>query len=397
MSAPMPDDPTSEIMEIQMGPSHPASHGTIKFNLRLDGETIADIDVEIGYLHRGFEKMCEQGTWNHVFPYADRLNYASPLLNNVGFALAVEKLAGVTAPERCQYIRVIAGEISRITDHLTCLGMAASEIGAISAGFLMIEAREFLYDLVEALTGARLTVTYCRLGGVMRDLPADFAERTRDALGRVQAVVADCERLLSRNRIFVDRMAGIGGISREDALSWGLTGPLLRATGLGYDVRKATPYLVYDRLDFVVPTGSRGDNYDRFAVRMAEIEQSIRIIGQALDQIPAGPVAISDPRYFLPPKQEVYGSIEGLMNHFKLVIEGQKVPAGEVYSATEGGNGELGFFLVSDGSGRPYRVRVRPPCFYAMGALGHMLRGHMIADVITTFGQINMIGGECDR
>jgi NADH-quinone oxidoreductase subunit D len=393
----MPDDPTSEIMEIQMGPSHPASHGTIKFNLRLDGETIADVDVEIGYLHRGFEKMCEQGTWNHVFPYADRLNYASPLLNNVGFALAVEKLAGVTAPERCQYIRVIAGEISRITDHLTCLGMAASEIGAISAGFLMIEAREFLYDLVEALTGARLTVTYCRLGGVMRDLPAGFAERTRDALGRVQAVVADCERLLSRNRIFVDRMAGIGAIGRDDALSWGLTGPLLRAAGVGYDVRKATPYLVYDRLEFVVPTGTRGDNYDRFAVRMAEIEQSVRIIEQALHQIPAGPVAISDPRFFLPPKQEVYGSIEGLMNHFKLVIEGQKVPAGEVYSATEGGNGELGFFLVSDGSGRPYRVRVRPPCFYAMGALGQMLRGHMIADVITTFGQINMIGGECDR
>jgi len=397
MSAPMPDDPTSEIMEIQMGPSHPASHGTIKFNLRLDGETIADIDVEIGYLHRGFEKMCEQGTWNHVFPYADRLNYASPLLNNVGFALAVEKLAGVTAPERCQYIRVIAGEISRITDHLTCLGMAASELGAISAAFYMLEAREFLYDLVEALTGARLTVTYCRLGGVMRDLPAGFAERTRDALRRVQAVVADCERLLSRNRIFVDRMAGIGAISREDALSWGLTGPLLRATGIGYDVRKATPYLVYDRLDFVVPTGSRGDNYDRFAVRMAEIEQSIRIIGQALDQIPAGPVAINDPRHHLPPKQEVYGSIEGLMNHFKLVIEGQKVAAGEVYSATEGGNGELGFFLVSDGSGRPYRVRVRPPCFYAMSALGHMLKGHMIADIITTFGQINMIGGECDR
>jgi NADH-quinone oxidoreductase subunit D len=397
VSTPLPDDPTSEIMEIQMGPSHPASHGTIKFNLRLDGETIADIDVEIGYLHRGFEKMCEQGTWNHVFPYADRLNYASPLLNNVGFALAVEKLAGVTAPERCQYIRVIGGEISRITDHLTCLGMAASELGAISAAFLMIEAREFLYDLVEALTGARLTVTYCRLGGVMRDLPADFAERTRAALRQVERVVADCERLLARNRIFVDRMVGIGAISREDALSWGLTGPLLRATGVAYDVRKAAPYLVYDRLDFVVPTGTSGDNYDRFAVRMAEIAQSIRIVEQALAQIPAGPVAISDPRYFLPPKQEVYGSIEGLMNHFKLVIEGQKVPAGEVYHATEGGNGELGFYLVSDGSGRPYRVRVRPPCFYAMGALGHMLKGHMIADIITTFGQINMIGGECDR
>jgi len=397
MSTSMPDDPTSEIMEIQMGPSHPASHGTIKFNLRLDGETIADIDVEIGYLHRGFEKMCEQGTWNHVFPYADRLNYASPLLNNVGFALAVEKLAGVTVPERCQYIRVIAGEISRITDHLTCLGMAASELGAISAAFYMLEAREFLYDLVEALTGARLTVTYCRLGGVMRDLPAGFADRTREALRQTERVIVDCERLLARNRIFVDRMVGIGVISRDDALSWGLTGPLLRATGVAYDVRKADPYLVYDRLDFTVPTGTTGDNYDRFAVRMAEMEQSIRIVEQALRQIPEGPVSITDPRYFLPPKQEVYGSIEGLMNHFKLVIEGQKVPEGETYSATEGGNGELGFFLVSDGSGRPYRVRVRPPCFYAMGALGRMLRGHMIADIITTFGQINMIGGECDR
>jgi NADH-quinone oxidoreductase subunit D len=392
-----PLDPTSEVMEIQMGPSHPASHGTIKFNLRLDGETIVDVDVEIGYLHRGFEKMCEQYTWNHVFPYADRLNYASPLLNNVGFALAVERLAGVTVPERCQYIRVIAGEISRITDHLTCLGMAASELGAISAAFYMLEAREFLYDLVEALTGARLTVTYCRLGGVMRDLPEGFAERARAALTQVRRVVADCERLLSRNRIFTDRMVGIGAISRDDAIAWGLTGPLLRATGVGYDVRRAQPYLVYDRLDFSVPTGTHGDNYDRFAVRMAEIEQSTRIVGQALDQIPDGPVAVSDPRFVLPPKHEVYGSIEGLMNHFKLVIEGQRVPAGEVYAATEGGNGELGFFLVSDGSGRPYRVRVRPPCFYAMSALGHMLKGHMIADIITTFGQINMIGGECDR
>jgi NADH-quinone oxidoreductase subunit D len=341
--------------------------------------------------------MCEQNTWNHVFPYADRLNYASPLLNNVGFALAVEKLAGVTVPERCQYIRVIAGEISRITDHLTCLGMAASELGAISAAFYMLEAREFLYDLVEALTGARLTVTYCRLGGVMRDLPAGFADRTRAALRQTERVIMDCERLLARNRIFVDRMVGIGTISREDALSYGLTGPLLRATGVAYDVRKADPYLVYDRLEFTVPTGTTGDNYDRFAVRMAEMEQSIRIVEQALRQIPEGPVSITDPRYFLPPKEQVYGSIEGLMNHFKLVIEGQKVPEGETYSATEGGNGELGFYLVSDGSGRPYRVRVRPPCFYAMGALGRMLRGHMIADVITTFGQINMIGGECDR
>jgi len=390
-------EPTSEVMALQMGPSHPASHGTVKFNLRLDGETIIDVDVEIGYLHRGFEKMCEQGTWNHVFPYADRLNYASPLLNNVGFALAVEKLAGLTAPERAQYIRVIGGEISRITDHLTCLGMAANELGAISAGFYMLEAREFLYDLVEAICGARLTVTYCRLGGVMKDLPADMTERTRVALKHVRDILGDCDRLLSRNRIFVDRMVGIGKLPSADAVSWGLTGPLLRATGVPYDVRKAEPYLVYDRMDFEIPTGTTGDNYDRFMVRFAEMEQSMRIIDQALAQLPPGPILADDPRFVLPPKEQVYTTIEGLMNHFKLVMEGQKVPAGEVYVATEGGNGELGFYLVSDGSGRPYRVRVRPPCFYGMAALGDMLRGHMIADIITTFGQINMIGGECDH
>ena len=390
-------EPTSEVMALQMGPSHPASHGTVKFNLRLDGETIIDVDVEIGYLHRGFEKMCEQGTWNHVFPYADRLNYASPLLNNVGFALAVEKLAGLTAPERAQYIRVIGGEISRITDHLTCLGMAANELGAISAGFYMLEAREFLYDLVEAICGARLTVTYCRLGGVMKDLPADMTERTRVALKHVRDILGDCDRLLSRNRIFVDRMVGIGKLPSADAVSWGLTGPLLRATGVPYDVRKAEPYLVYDRMDFEIPTGTTGDNYDRFMVRFAEMEQSMRIIDQALAQLPPGPILADDPRFVLPPKEQVYTTIEGLMNHFKLVMEGQKVPAGEVYVATEGGNGELGFYLVSDGSGRPYRVRVRPPSFYSMGAVGEMLRGYMVADIIPTFGQINMIGGECDH
>jgi len=389
--------PLGEIMEIQMGPSHPASHGTVKFNLKLDGETIVDVDVEIGFLHRGFEKMCEQFTWNHVFPYADRLNYASPLLNNVGFALAVEKLAGLETPERCQYIRVLIGEISRITDHLTCLGMAASEIGAISAGFYMVEAREFLYDLVEEITGARLTVTYCRLGGVTKDLPADIETRVAAAFASLEHVLADCDRLLTRNRIFLDRMVGVGAIGRDDAISWGLSGPLLRASGVSYDVRKTDPYLVYDRLDFEIPTGTNGDNYDRFSVRFQEIRQSMRIIKQVLAQLPAGPVRADDPRYVLPPKREVYESIEGLMNHFKLVIEGQKVPEGEVYVATEGGNGELGFYLVSDGSGRPYRVRVRPPCFYGMAALGDMLRGAMIADVIATFGQINMIGGECDR
>src|SRR5262249_12106477 len=233
-----------------------------------------------------------------------------------------------------------------------------------------------------------LTVTYCRLGGVMNDLPADVEDRLKTAFKNLRGILADCDKLLSRSRIFVDRMAGVGAMSAKDAISWGLTGPLLRATGVSYDVRKAEPYLVYDRFDFDVPTGTRGDNYDRFRVRFAEMFQSMRIIEQALAHIPDGPILATDPRFVLPPKHEVYNSIEGLMNHFKVVIEGTKVPAGEVYVATEGGNGELGFYLVSDGSGRPYRVRVRPPCFYAMSALGEMLRGAMVADIITTFGQI---------
>ncbi|HVA81524.1 MAG TPA: NADH dehydrogenase (quinone) subunit D [Candidatus Binataceae bacterium] len=390
-------DPADEIMEIQMGPSHPASHGTIKFNLKLDGERIVDCDVEVGYLHRGFEKMCEQGTWTQAFPYTDRLNYASPCINNVAFALAVENLLDIQVPERGKYVRTIMSEVSRITDHLTCLGMASGEVGAQTVMFYMLEARELLYDLVEAVTGARLTVTWCRVGGVAHDLPADFAERLRAAFKCLDAVLSDCDKLLSRNRVFIDRMSGIGIIPRQDAISYGLTGPLLRASGVSYDVRKAQPYLVYDRFDFEVPIGERGDNYDRFNVRFREIAQSRRILEQAMASLPQGPVSIDDPKVVMPPKERVYNSIEGLMNHFKLVMEGIKVPAGETYTAVEGANGELGFYVVSDGSGRPYRVRVRPPCFFGMGALRQMLIGHMIPDIITTFGMINMIGGECDR
>ena len=393
----IPADPMHEVMELQMGPSHPASHGTIKFLLRLDGETVVDCEVEIGFLHRGFEKMCEAGTWTQVFPYTDRLNYASPLINNVGFALAAEKLAGIEAPERSQWIRMLLSEISRVCDHLTCLGMGAVELGAFSAGFYMNEAREFLYDLVEAVTGARVTVSYCRIGGVANDLPARFDEVARRAFEKVRAVIRDCDKLLSRNRIFVDRMSGVGVISREDAISYGLTGPMLRSTGIAYDVRKQFPYLYYDQMDFEVPVGTRGDNYDRFTVRMLEMEQSLRIAEQALSRIPPGPILITDPRFALPPKKEVYNSIEGLMNHFKIIMEGIRIPAGEAYFPVEGANGELGFYLVSDGSGRPYRVRVRPPCFFGMAALGSLLKGGMLADIIPTFGMINMIGGECDR
>jgi NADH-quinone oxidoreductase subunit D len=390
-------DPAEEVMEIQMGPSHPATHGTIKFNLKLDGEVVVACDVEVGYLHRGFEKMMEQGTWTQGIPYTDRLNYASPMINNVGYILAAEKLCGIEVPERCQFIRVILSEVARIADHLTCLGMSATELGAMTVGFLTNESRELLYDIVEAATGARVTHTYTRIGGVTQDIPPDLPARVRAAFAHLRAILEDCDKLLTRNRIFFDRMAGIGVMSAEDAISYGLTGPLLRATGVAYDVRKAAPYSGYERFDFEVPVGTKGDNYDRFLVRFNEIGQSMRIVEQALAELPDGPVRVDDPRYVLPAKSDVYDSIEGLMHHFKLIMEGAKVPAGEVYQAVEGANGELGFYVVSDGSGRPYRVRVRPPCFFGMAALGEMLEGHMVADIIPTFGMINMIGGECDR
>ena len=386
-----------ETMDLQMGPSHPATHGTIKFDLKLEGEKILACDVAVGFLHRGFAKMCEQATWTQVIPYTDRLNYVSPLINNVGYALAVEKLLGVETPPRCQFIRVIMSELSRITDHLTCCGMAASELGAITVGFYLVEARELLMRIIEAVTGARLTISYTRIGGVKHDLPEDFGEQVAKAFGKTRRLIADCDRLLSRNRIFIDRMSGTGTISRELALSYGLTGPVLRSTGVSYDVRKAQPYLVYGQLDFEIPLGARGDNYDRFICRMLEIDQSMRIVEQALAKMPVGPVLLDDPRVVLPEKEKVYNSIEGLMHHFKIIMEGIHVPEGEVYLPVEGGNGELGFYIVSDGGGRPYRVRVRPPCFIAMSAFHEMIRGAMVADIIPTFGMINMIGGECDR
>jgi len=394
---PAEPDPISEIMEIQMGPSHPATHGTIKFNLRLDGEQIVSCDTEVGYLHRGFEKMCEQGTWTQCIPYTDRLNYASPLINNFLFVEAVERLLGVTVPERASYIRVMLSEMSRVADHLTCLGMAAAELGAISAGFYMNEAREKLYYLNQLASGARLTVSYGRVGGLARDLPPTFMDELRAAVTTVRDTLEDCRKLLEHNRIFLDRMVDIGVISAAEAISYGLTGPMLRATGVPRDLRKDEPYMVYDRFDFDVPVGTKGDNFDRFSVRFEEMQQSLRIIEQAMSTMPGGPVSIDDPTIVLPQKKDVYESIEGLMAHFKLVIEGIKVPAGEIYFAGEGANGEVGFYVVSDGSGRPYRVRVRPPCFYGMSSVERLVKGHAVADLVATFGMVNMIGGECDR
>src|SRR5438034_6057503 len=280
-------------MLLNVGPAHPAMHGIIRIVARLDGEQIVNADVEIGYLHRGFEKMSETVDYNGVIPYTDRLNYVSPLINNVGYSMAVEKLLGISVPERCHYIRVIVSEISRITDHLTCVGASAMELGAFTVFLYMIKAREYLWELVEMVTGARLTVSYCRVGGVKADLPAGFEEQCRTALKETRRVLAESDTLLTRNRIFVDRMSGTGKISAEDAISYGITGPFLRATGVDYDVRKDCPYAVYDRLQFDVPVGTRGDNFDRYLVRMEEMEQSMRIVEQALRDIPGGPFQVN--------------------------------------------------------------------------------------------------------
>lgn len=391
------DDLHSESMILNIGPAHPATHGTVRIVAELDGEEIIDADVEVGFLHRGFEKMCETVDYNQVMPYADRLNYVSPIINNVGWCLTVEKLLEIEVPKRAQYIRVIMSEISRVTDHLTCLGASAMELGAFTVMLYMMQAREYLWDLIEEVTGARLTISYGRVGGLKDDLPEDFAEKMAAAFTGVRYQVDKADRLLSRNRLFMDRMCDVAVISGEEAISYSITGPLLRASGVDYDVRKAFPYSSYEDFEFEVPLGTKGDNYDRFQVRFEEMKQSLSICEQALKNLPDGPICVDDPRVVLVPKDEVYGSIDGMINHFEMVFRGIEPPKGDVYIPVEGGNGELGFYTVSDGTGRPYRVHVRAPSFIHMGIMKRMLIGANIADVVPIFGMINMIGGECDR
>ncbi len=385
-------------MLLNMGPSHPAMHGTVRIVLELSGETIVKSDVQIGYLHRGFEKMCERGTWTQIFPYADRLNYVSPMLNNVGFSLACEKMLGVTVPERCQHYRVVLGELARICDHMICSGAMCMELGAFTPFLYFARAREIIWDIFEEETGARVTHSFGRVGGMAKPPTPDFKAMIRAGLPRVLQMVNEGEKLILKNRIFLDRVEGVGRISKEDALALGWTGICLRSSGVAYDVRKVHPYMTYDRYDFEVPVGTQGDNYDRFMCRQEEIRQSVSIINQALEMMAdEGPINIDDPRIVLPPKHDVYTTIEATIQHFKIVMEGIKIPAGECYSYTEGGNGELGFYLVSDGSGTPYRVRIRPPCFPIVQGLSQLINGRMIADVVPTFGSLNMIGGECDH
>jgi NADH-quinone oxidoreductase subunit D len=387
----------TETMTINMGPSHPATHGTVKFFLTLDGETIRDIDVEIGYLHRGFEKECEAQRWNGVFPYTDRLDYTASVLNNVGYALAAEKLIGIEAPPRCQWLRMIVSEMARMSGHYTNLGAGALELGALTAFIYFIEARELLWDLIESVCGARLTHNYVRIGGLTNDLPNGFRENLQRVFAINRRLWADFDAMLTKNRIFLDRMRDTGAITGPEAVDWGFTGPCLRATGVPYDVRRAQPYLVYNQVDFDIPVGSTGDNFDRYLVRMEEINQSMRIIEQALEQAPKGPINVDDPRWRLPSKDDSSTKIEQRIFHFKGVIEGPQIPAGEAYQAIEGANGELGFYLVSDGGGSPWKCRVRPPCFALTAALPRLVKGAMLADLIPTFDMINLIGGECDR
>ncbi len=388
----------AEPMHLNLGPSHPAMHGTVRIVLELSGETIVKADVQIGYLHRGFEKMCERGTWAQVFPYVDRLNYVSPMLNNVGYALAVEKLCGLSVPDRCQWYRMALGELARISDHLTCTGAMAMELGAFTPFLWFVKAREMVWDILEEETGARLTHSFGRIGGMAQPPTADFKGLCRAALPKILDLVEEGEKMLLKNRIFIDRLQNVGPISGAEATALGWTGPCLRSTGVAYDIRKSHPYLKYDEVDFEVPVGTRGDTLDRFLVRLAEIRQSKRIIEQSLARMADdGPVNCDDPRVVLPEKMDVYTTIEATIQHFKLIMEGAKVPAGEVYSYTEGGNGELGYYLVSDGTGTPYRVRIRPPCFQITGGLYRLIEGRMLSDIVPTFGALNMIGGECDH
>ncbi len=390
-----------QFMWLNMGPSHPATHGTIRLKVKLSGESIADMDVDIGYLHRAFEKSCETHTWTQAQVFTDRLNYVSAMINNCGYMMAVEKLFDIEVTERCKVIRTLMCEVSRVADHATCVAAQAMELGAMTAFLYLMKLREWLWELVEDVCGARVTTNWAKIGGLWDDLPEGFDEKARHAFARSADVIDETDKLLTRNRIFYDRMKDVGVLSREDAISFAVTGPFLRGSGVAYDVRKDQPYLAYDRVDFDVPVGTTGDNYDRYLIRMEEMRQSLRIVHQCLDIMPEGPVDVDDKRVVYPRLDKVYTEMEALIQHFKLWMRGPgqgiRPPVGEAYSAVEGANGELGFYVISDGGDQPFRVRCRPPCMPPMAALRELLVGHMVADVIPTFGSINMIGGELDR
>jgi NADH-quinone oxidoreductase subunit D len=382
---------------VNIGPSHPATHGTIQIVAELSGERVIRTDVHCGYLHRGFEKECESHTWHNLIPYVDRLNYCSALINDFAYCEAVEKLMGIEITPRARYLRTLLAEYSRIADHLTCIAAALMELGAMTAFLYMVTIRDYIYEHLADLTGARVTYSYGRIGGLAQDLPPGWLKRLEEILTEMDTFTGRVHGLVDRNRIFIDRMRNVGVISTAEAVNWGFTGPILRSTGVPRDLRKDTPYLAYAELEFEVPVGIKGDNYDRYYVRMREIDESAHMIRQLVDMLPDGPLCVDDRRCTFPEKQLVYTEIESLINHFKLVMEGPQVPPGEVYSAHEGANGELGFYIVSVGGGVPWKVHCRSPSFVHMGGVHRMLDGYQLADIVPTFGSVNMIGGECDR
>ena len=391
------DEEIADLMLLNVGPSHPASHGTIRNFVALEGETIAACVTEIGYLHRGFEKACEHHTYSQVIPYTDRLNYCSAILNNIGWAKAIEDMMKIEITPRAKMIRVVIGELSRIIDHFVCNAANMVDLGGLTSLWYLFGARDQAYDLLSKLTGARLTNTYTRIGGLEFDLYDGFDKDLEEVLKTSEKAIEDVLSLIAHNKLFHDRTQDIGVIKADFALANGISGPNLRAAGVAHDLRKDRPYYGYENFDFDVVIGSHGDVYDRMMCRFEESIQSIKIIRQAMKNMPDGAINVYAPNLVLPNKKDVYGNIEGLMNQFKLTFEGTLVPKGEYYSSTEATNGELGFFIVSDGSGRPYKVKCRPPCFYSLAAYSKIVEGTMLADAVVTMASLNFIAGEFDR
>ncbi|MFK5924745.1 MAG: NADH dehydrogenase (quinone) subunit D [Verrucomicrobiota bacterium] len=391
------EDIVGEKLVLNMGPSHPATHGVLRLILELDGEVVTKATPDIGFLHRGDEKIAENMQYNQFVPYTDRLDYLAPLANNVAYAMAVEKLMDWELPPRGQAIRVLCCELARISAHLLGLGAYAMDVGALSVFLYTFQEREYIYDLSEQLTGARFTTSYTRVGGMTRDLPEDFPAAVRKFCEGFLKTLQETEDLLSRNKIFIDRTQDVGVITKEDAISYGLSGPNLRGSGVEHDVRKSNPYLGYENYDFDIPVGEHGDSYDRYAVRMEEMRQSVRIIHQVLDTLPDGPINVEDPKNMLPKKERVLMSMEELIRHFMLVTEGIDAPAGEVYFGAENPKGELGFYINSKGGGVPYRMKIRSPSFCNLSILPKILPGHMMSDSVVILGSLDFVMGECDR
>ncbi len=380
-----------------MGPQHPATHGVLRLVVDLQGETVVNCDPRPGYLHRGIEKWMESRTYHQVIPITDRLEYITCMNNNLGYVTAVEKLGGITVPERAQFIRTLMAELTRLSGHLVWLGTHALDIGAMTVCMYTLRERELILDLTEMVTGARQTVSFVRIGGVRNDIPRDFLEKCREFTELFPQRLEEYDTLIRQNRIWLKRTKGIGVFTAEEAVSYGLTGATLRGSGVNYDLRKVEPYAAYDKVEFDVPLGTAGDVYDRYIVRINEMRQSNRIIKQCLDMMQPGAITTDDPRYAIPEKQSVMQNMQSLAHQFVLMSKWVPMPKGEVYVATEAPKGELGFFIVSDGGGRPYRIKIRAPSYVHISALPKMVTGHMVADVIACIGTIDIVLGECDR